>query len=644
MTFGSLLPCDVFAGWQSCRPQWLISLFLWTALAGTATAADNDAAQAEAQRLVVAAAQAEIAGDVSRFLSLLHEALRSDPDNQIARWQLGQVRLNGNWVTVEEAQRRAAADPLQAEYRQRRAAAGPSARDQLAVARWCRDNKLGDEADLHWAVVLSLDPTNKEALRAVDMLWKDGRLVNRNETAQQKQQVQAAKNAAKRWEPIIAKWRRAVGGRDVQAHDAALAEIRAINELDAIPSLEAVTLGRDAYDMKHAEECLQIAVAFLDALEKMLEQAAAEAIVRHAVLSPGNKARRSAIEKLKARDEHDYVPMLMSGLAMPIESSFNVRTNSDGSVHYTHTLYREGQNSDWSYDLRRSAIQNDLGGRRVRVDTFTDNVEIGPPSESPLDVMAKKAMIASAHQKRYGQNAIATEEQVARTNRSIDEINSRIVPVLAGTTGQAFGENPKAWWDWWRSRNEYYEGEHPVDQHYDSDSDHYYYGYPKYELYSSAPPDPRFRGLSCFASGTPVWTKTGQKPIETVGLGDFVLSQDVNTGELKYKPVIAKTVRPPSPMLKLALENDRIVTTLGHPFWVAGVGWRMAKELGDDAKLHGVTGSTRIRAIESAPDAEAYNLVVADFNTYFVGETGVLVHDNTPRRPTQAVVPGLAAK
>jgi hypothetical protein len=41
---------------------------------------------------------------------------------------------------------------------------------------------------------------------------------------------------------------------------------------------------------------------------------------------------------------------------------------------------------------------------------------------------------------------------------------------------------------------------------------------------------------------------------------------------------------------------------------------------------------------------EAYNLVVADFNTYFVGETGVLVHDNTPRTPTRATVPGLAAR
>jgi hypothetical protein len=70
----------------------------------------------------------------------------------------------------------------------------------------------------------------------------------------------------------------------------------------------------------------------------------------------------------------------------------------------------------------------------------------------------------------------------------------------------------------------------------------------------------------------------------------------------------------------------------------------MAKELGDSASLHGVNGGTRVRGVEEAKNAEAYNLVVADFSTYFVGETGVLVHDNTFRKPTQAIVPGHVKK
>ena len=48
--------------------------------------------------------------------------------------------------------------------------------------------------------------------------------------------------------------------------------------------------------------------------------------------------------------------------------------------------------------------------------------------------------------------------------------------------------------------------------------------------------------------------------------------------------------------------------------------------------------------LQSAPEAETYNLVVADFNTYFIGSSGILAHDNTPRRPTQAVLPGILKK
>lgn len=126
-------------------------------------------------------------------------------------------------------------------------------------------------------------------------------------------------------------------------------------------------------------------------------------------------------------------------------------------------------------------------------------------------------------------------------------------------------------------------------------------------------------------------------------LGDLVLAQDVNTGELKYEPVIGRTVRPPSQILKISMGGEEILATKGHPFWVTGIGWRMAKELADGAMLHGVNKSAKIRSIEPSGEAEAYNLVVADFNTYFVGEHGLLVHDNTPRRPTQALVPGVLA-
>jgi hypothetical protein len=67
----------------------------------------------------------------------------------------------------------------------------------------------------------------------------------------------------------------------------------------------------------------------------------------------------------------------------------------------------------------------------------------------------------------------------------------------------------------------------------------------------------------------------------------------------------------------------------------------MAKQLRTDQRLHGLQGSWPLRGTDTVPDAEAYNLVVDGFHTYFVGSHGLLVHDNSIRRPTTAVLPGL---
>jgi hypothetical protein len=148
---------------------------------------------------------------------------------------------------------------------------------------------------------------------------------------------------------------------------------------------------------------------------------------------------------------------------------------------------------------------------------------------------------------------------------------------------------------------------------------------------------------SCFLAGTPIWTETGLRPIESIQPGDRVLSQDPDSGELAFKVVTGKTVRPPAGASRLDILGESITTTLGHPLWVTGQGWEMAKHLKPGDQLHGIHGILIVSTIDPLPDKiEAHNLVVDDFNTYFVGNCGLLVHDNTYRKPTRAVVPGLA--
>lgn len=146
--------------------------------------------------------------------------------------------------------------------------------------------------------------------------------------------------------------------------------------------------------------------------------------------------------------------------------------------------------------------------------------------------------------------------------------------------------------------------------------------------------------MSCFAAGTPVWTETGSVPIESIRRGDKVLSQQTQSGELKYQIVLDTTLRSPSPTLQIRVGEDQIVTTLGHPFWVTGAGWRMAKELKVGDRLHGVEGSVMVDQIETGETLPAHNLVVAETNTYCVGENRLLVHDNTPRDSMVLPIPG----
>ncbi len=148
----------------------------------------------------------------------------------------------------------------------------------------------------------------------------------------------------------------------------------------------------------------------------------------------------------------------------------------------------------------------------------------------------------------------------------------------------------------------------------------------------------------CLVRGTLVWTASGLVPIETVRIGDLVLSQNSETGELAYKPVLKTAVRPPVQMLKIVFGGKALQCSGGHPFWVAGKGWVFARDLQQGTHLHAVDGAAEVRSVHPTGVEELHNLVVADFHTYFVTEAKILTHDNTIRQPTKVVVPGLASR
>ena len=98
---------------------------------------------------------------------------------------------------------------------------------------------------------------------------------------------------------------------------------------------------------------------------------------------------------------------------------------------------------------------------------------------------------------------------------------------------QKLGDDPKTWWNWWYGQNDYYQ---PPEK-------------PVRTRTAETTVARSIVRVSCFVAGTSVWTTTGPMPIEKIHAGEVVLSQNYETGELAYKPVLATTVRPEGPVL-----------------------------------------------------------------------------------------------
>ncbi len=134
---------------------------------------------------------------------------------------------------------------------------------------------------------------------------------------------------------------------------------------------------------------------------------------------------------------------------------------------------------------------------------------------------------------------------------------------------------------------------------------------------------------ACFAAGTPVWTRAGRVPIESLKVGDVVLSQNVETGALSYQPVMVVHHNPPAETLRITVGGEVLVSSELHRFWVAGKGWSMARDLRTGTELRNVNGVERITAIEPDRVQPVFNLDVGQNRSFFVGDSGVLVHDHS---------------
>ena len=67
----------------------------------------------------------------------------------------------------------------------------------------------------------------------------------------------------------------------------------------------------------------------------------------------------------------------------------------------------------------------------------------------------------------------------------------------------------------------------------------------------------------------------------------------------------------------------------------------MIRDAGAGSLFHTANGAAKLDELNKVKPQPAYNLVVADFHTYFVGPDMLLSHDVTFAEPVNNTVPGL---
>ena len=139
--------------------------------------------------------------------------------------------------------------------------------------------------------------------------------------------------------------------------------------------------------------------------------------------------------------------------------------------------------------------------------------------------------------------------------------------------------------------------------------------------------------IKCFIAGTLIATETGFAGIESIKLGDVVLSTNADTMVTGYKKVLEKYVRKTKELVHIIASGEEIVSTPDHPYYVAGRGFVNACQLCIGSPLLDADGRVLETEqiykeyLEEDEKVTVYNFQVEEWHTYNVGEMEVLVHN-----------------
>ncbi|XDD51899.1 Hint domain-containing protein [Leptospira sp. WS92.C1] len=141
-------------------------------------------------------------------------------------------------------------------------------------------------------------------------------------------------------------------------------------------------------------------------------------------------------------------------------------------------------------------------------------------------------------------------------------------------------------------------------------------------------------GSLCFVAGTLVLTAKGLVRIEKIEVEDEVLAFHPETKDQSLKRVVRLFRNENSELLKINFgDGEEVVSTPGHRFFTSNRGFVLASELttedifldkaGETISIHSIVKETHKEKIP------VFNFEVEDYHTYYVGETCILVHNDS---------------
>jgi hypothetical protein len=131
--------------------------------------------------------------------------------------------------------------------------------------------------------------------------------------------------------------------------------------------------------------------------------------------------------------------------------------------------------------------------------------------------------------------------------------------------------------------------------------------------------------IGCFGAGTPLLTPTGDKRVDDLRPGDWVLAApEFDPGAPPEPKLVEDVFVGRSPLVNLHVGSRVVRVTAQHPFFVQGRGWAAAGSLkaGDLLRSHDGRWVAVEGLTDSPLDEVVHNLRVAEHHTYFVGERG----------------------